>query len=627
MIRDIQYLRALSVIAVIAYHINESILPGGYLGVDCFFIISGYIITLVAIRDRAKGEFSITRFYFKRFRRIVPALVLMAVFTTICSYVFFHNSLYRLTSETIPYALLQISNLKFLDGMSYFAPASNLNPLLHTWSLGVEEQFYLFFPFIFCLQGKMTRHRYTLFLAFIFLLSISLQMNLGNGHEFYNPVSRVWLFLLGGFVASFSTKLSGSSRARFVGYAGLIVGFYLFSNHIHASYSSMWIAFFTSLVLSGIKVDQKSSKPNILKFIGDRSYSLYLWHWPVITMYPRGVSELTNLLGICVITAILAEVSYRIAEHYPRRLGSNRPLFGITIAAYSSLLAIGLTAFCMPNPDKDFEKWKSSMGSLFDFKEHGQMKDIQKAFVDTSANAILIGDSHAQVYLQPFVDFCEFKGLTYQTFISSGFYSLGERNFYALKKSTGVFKDFKQMANSVLLHDKILKFGEFDYVFIAQRFDCFYRSNNPHDSYSHLTFTKNKDTEAAKKENINIIQSDMLSLVKDLTNRSRQVIILGQIPSQVYDPRNNPGLSEFRPSEFYSGEADLIQKLEEGRFSFVYFNPRNKLEKKLGINAWGFYRDDDHLNLQGIKILSTIMQDFLTERFHSSQDTVINNAL
>ena len=91
------------------------------------------------------------RFYFKRFRRIVPAMFVMVVVTTIYSYLFFENSLYKLTIETLPFALFQISNLKFLDGMSYFAPASHLNPLLHTWSLGVRNNS-ISIPFLFCIH-------------------------------------------------------------------------------------------------------------------------------------------------------------------------------------------------------------------------------------------------------------------------------------------------------------------------------------------------------------------------------------------------------------------------------------------------------------------------------------------
>lgn len=617
MIRDLQILRAISVIAVVIYHYDKSLLSGGYLGVDCFFIISGYIITLTSIKNQQRGKFSVVRFYFKRFRRIVPAMLLMVVVTTIYSYLFYENSLYKLTSETLPFALFQISNLKFLDGMSYFATASHLNPLLHTWSLGVEEQFYLLFPFLFCLRYKLTRRIYSLLLLFLFFASLLFQAVLSNGHEFYNPTSRAWLFLLGSFVALRPTGWYRLLSVRIFGYLGLVVGFYLLSNQVHASVSSIWVGVFTCFVLVGIDGEKKASgSSGIIEAIGDRSYSLYLWHWPVMTMYPVGQGSLVDILGMAVVIAILTEISYRSVESYCRKVDLRYGTARTTILAYSSLAVAGVIAFGAPNSDVEYDRWKAEMGVLFDFKEHGGLLEIEDSFGAADVDAILIGDSHGQVYLQPFIDFCESEGLTYKTYLSSGFYSLGERNFYAMKKSNSTFKDFDQKEYAKLLHQNILKQGNFDYVFISQRFDCFYRINNPHDSYTHLSFTKNKDPNSSVLENKLIFQSDLSALVKSLTDQACRVVVLGQIPSQVEDPRDRPGISEFRPAGFYSDEFELIKGMQAAGLDFLYYNPRPALEESFGDEAWTFYRDDDHLNLKGTDVLSGLFHSFLAEKLH-----------
>ena len=544
-------------------------------------------------------------------------MLLMVVVTTIYSYLFYENSLYKLTSETLPFALFQISNLKFLDGMSYFATASHLNPLLHTWSLGVEEQFYLLFPFLFCLRYKLTRRIYSLLLLFLFFASLLFQAVLSNGHEFYNPTSRAWLFLLGSFVALRPTGWYRLLSVRIFGYLGLVVGFYLLSNQVHASVSSIWVGIFTCLVLVGIDGEKKASgSSGILEGIGDRSYSLYLWHWPVMTMYPVGQGSLVDILGMAVVIAILTEISYRSVESYGRKVDLRYGTARTTILAYSSLAVAGVIAFGAPNSDVEYDRWKAEMGVLFDFKEHGGLLETEDSFGAADFDAILIGDSHGQVYLQPFIDFCESEGLTYKTYLSSGFYSLGERNFYAMKKSNRTFKDFDQKEYAKLLHQKILKQGNFDYVFITQRFDCFYRMNNPHDSYTHLSFTKNKDPNSSVLENKLIFQSDLSALVKSLTDQACSVVVLGQIPSQVEDPRDRPGISEFRPVGFYSDELELIKGMQAAGLDFLYYNPRPALEESFGDEAWTFYRDDDHLNLKGTDVLSGLFHSFLAEKLH-----------
>ena len=497
MIRELQILRALSVIAVVIYHYDKNLLSGGYLGVDCFFIISGYVITLTSIENQQLEKFSVVRFYFKRFRRIVPAMFVMVVVTTIYSYLFFENSLYKLTIETLPFALFQISNLKFLDGMSYFAPASHLNPLLHTWSLGVEEQFYFLFPFLFCIHQKLSRRTYALLLLFVFFASLLFQVAFSNGHEFYNTISRAWLFLLGSFVAFRPAGWHWLAGGRMFGYLGLVACFYLLSNQFYASYSSIWVGVFTCLVLGGIDGGKKEiGRLGILEAIGNRSYSLYLWHWPVMTMYPVGQGSVMDVVGIGVAIAILSEISYRSVESYCRKVDLRYGTARTTILAYSSLCVAGVIAFFAPSSDVEYDRWKAEMGVLFDVKEHGGLLEIEDSFGTADVDAILIGDSHGQLYLQPFIDFCKREGLTYKTYLFSGFYSLGERNFYAMKKSSRTFKDFDQKEYAKLLHQKILKQGNFDYVFIAQRFDCFFSMYNPHDSYTHLSFTKNKDPES-----------------------------------------------------------------------------------------------------------------------------------
>src|SRR5690554_2131327 len=145
---DIQGLRALAFLFVFLFHLNPSWLPGGFIGVDIFFVISGYLITSILMHQKAKGTFSFLTFYEKRIKRIVPAHFIMLIFVLIAAYyVFLYNDITNLKDAALRTALF-ISNMLFAKGQSYFGVGLNDNPLLHTWSLSIEMQFYFILPII-----------------------------------------------------------------------------------------------------------------------------------------------------------------------------------------------------------------------------------------------------------------------------------------------------------------------------------------------------------------------------------------------------------------------------------------------------------------------------------------------
>ena len=158
LIRPLEGMRALAVLAVLLFHLDLPYFDGGYLGVDVFFIISGFIITKNILRQMEDGSFSIPSFYYKRFRRLFPALTITVLGTLIASFIILAPSILRDVGESSVWSLFSLANVHFWLEANYFDVESDRKPLLHMWSLGVEEQFYIFWPFLLLLfRGRMAK--------------------------------------------------------------------------------------------------------------------------------------------------------------------------------------------------------------------------------------------------------------------------------------------------------------------------------------------------------------------------------------------------------------------------------------------------------------------------------------
>jgi len=305
---DIQGLRAIAVLAVIAYHAGFA-LPGGFTGVDIFFVISGFVITQMLFREKAvTGTIKLTKFYLRRFRRLMPALAVL-VSVTIMTGWFLYNSqnAQNLTAQTGLGAMFFISNVVIaLTTGNYFDAPAEANPLLHTWSLSVEEQFYFVFPAILLLGWSLRRVRSTKLVISIILIVISvLSFGLAvwgsaEGVQrpdsftwligFYSPFTRIWEFSIGALVALALPALKiGFRTAAVLSLLGLMIGaagFLLISDQ--TPFPSTWtllpVAATALLLIGGLRTTVFTRALSVRPMVktGDWSYSLYLWHWPFI---------------------------------------------------------------------------------------------------------------------------------------------------------------------------------------------------------------------------------------------------------------------------------------------------------------------------------------------------------
>lgn len=356
---DIDGLRSLAIIPVVLFHASIPGLSGGYVGVDVFFVISGYLITSILAREIAENRYSLASFYERRARRIFPALLAVFAFTLLASPLFLLPSeLSRLPGQALA-SLFFVGNIAFWRGSGYFAADAETNPLLHMWSLGVEEQFYIFCPlFIFFLIRYLHRHlQLALMVAAGASLALCVWMTpFKPSAAFYLLPTRAWELLAGSLLATapLSWGIGESKRGGIrsalatIGFAMIAFAVLCFDSDTQfPGYAAIVPVLGTSLLIAcapGTYVGAMLSS-RILVSIGLVSYSLYLWHWP-ITVFARDMGALDSPVGKLAVVAIsfaLAYLSWKFIET-PTRSRSN---FSGKWLAFTSLfgsLAIVLIA-------------------------------------------------------------------------------------------------------------------------------------------------------------------------------------------------------------------------------------------------------------------------------------------
>ncbi|WP_058601939.1 acyltransferase family protein [Aureimonas ureilytica] len=331
---DIDGLRAIAVLAVVFFHLG--LLPGGFVGVDIFFVISGFLISRIIFSEVDAGTFSIARFYERRIRRIVPALTVVML-ATVIGFAFVLTPVdFKSLGQSMAATVAFLSNIYFLTKTGYFDPSSELAPLLHTWSLAVEEQYYLLFPLVAMAIGGAgaSRRRAVVLIGFVLSLALSIWLvRVDATLAFYLPFTRFWEILAGALVALAPRAPPSRARAE----ASSLLGLALLAGSLALYHEGMLFpgesalppVIGAALILYGGRGERHrvsallSLRP--LVFVGLISYSLYLWHWPIIVALryvlmrePEGIE--TGLALVAMFAC--AVLSWRFVE---RPLRHERP--------------------------------------------------------------------------------------------------------------------------------------------------------------------------------------------------------------------------------------------------------------------------------------------------------------
>lgn len=359
---DIDGLRAIAVLSVFIHHLNASVLPGGFIGVDIFFVISGYLITSQILKDFEQGTFSLKQFYKRRINRIVPALVtVLIVSITAGLFLLSPADLTKLVKSAF-LAMIGLSNIFFWrEYGNYFAGNAAEAPLLHTWTLGVEEQFYLIWPVILIFLFKLLRKHLTsslFILAAAGVLLSQIAIGIVASASYYLLPTRFFELMVGGLLAQVGLVRSSptvfSSRISFTFGMLLILGslFLLSKSSPFPGINAFWPCLGAALLIwSGTNRAFYSPvlSSRLMVFFGLISYSLYLWHWPIIAYlnYTSTVIRPVIVIAVFVLATLLAWLSWRYIETPMRRSGATQPFsrtfsvrFVLPVATFIIFLAI-----------------------------------------------------------------------------------------------------------------------------------------------------------------------------------------------------------------------------------------------------------------------------------------------
>jgi len=330
---DVDGLRAVAVLAVFVFHLFPKLLPGGFVGVDVFFVISGYLISGIILRSLNAGSFSFADFYIKRANRIFPSLVLVLCACFLAGWYYLLQDEFENLGKHIHKATVFFSNITFYKEAGYFDHAAELKPLLHLWSLGIEEQFYLIWPLLLFVAWKKSRQIGVLILGCLaasFLLNIfTVKRDLSGA--FYLPQYRFWELLIGASLAyseTFNTfktfKFSKFFNAELRSVLGMgLVLWSIAAYHAAMYFPGYWAVAPTLgavlLISAGAeaKINRYFLAQRWMVFIGLISYPLYLWHWPVFSfarILEGGEPNLKVKTGLAMLSFSLAYLTYRFLE-------------------------------------------------------------------------------------------------------------------------------------------------------------------------------------------------------------------------------------------------------------------------------------------------------------------------
>ena len=432
--KDINVLRAIAVISVIFYHAQIFNFTGGWLGVDIFFVISGYLISNIIFSDLSLNKFSLSQFYQRRIKRIFPALYVMLAVTFPVSYLLLTPKGMFEYLNTMKYSIFFLSNHYLKNVDLYTAEPNKFSPLLHTWSLSVEEQYYLIFPIFIIFLFK--RHKYVNYLLIVFFISLGVNLlNFDLSTMFYLFPFRAWELLLGVLIMIINTKKSFLPNKKYELPGLLLIIFsVLFFNdaHIFTLLPKTLSLFGVALLLLNIgqnKILLKLSENSFINLIGLISYSLYLYHQPIyaflrVYLYRNSfeISLIYHIFALFLIF-IFSVISYYFVE---KKFQLNFSLQKKGILFFTGLFSLLVVYFGIadlgfsnrfkdiPDKVKNYSVYPTRYpgdGSIDDWKNYDCNKFIISGYETiyendnrgpclyekegSNSNFLLIGDSHA----------------------------------------------------------------------------------------------------------------------------------------------------------------------------------------------------------------------------------------
>ena len=618
---DIDGLRAISVLAVIFYHapiksLNE-VFSGGYVGVDIFFVISGYLITSIIYKELiSTGNFSFKYFYERRIRRIISPLIFVIIIIIPFAWYFLLPFSILDLSKSILYSLGFTSNFYFyFTGQEYDAPNSLYIPFLHTWSLSIEEQYYIIFPIIFFFIFKYAnKYVFSIFLTIFFLSLIISQIGSKNFStlNFYILPTRAWELLLGSILAHIHLKsnfqLSNKIILNLMPFLGLLLIFYSFLNFDHETFHPSIITLMptigVALIIMFFNKDVFLYKVLSLKplvFLGLISYSLYLWHYPIFALVRYAEIDVYNIVGKLFLFGsiiILSLISYFFIER-PSRNNKNSFKLILTFLSIVILIIISLNIFAIYKKgnitghpaiiENAFETL--NYRRIYQSGETCHDRRGDKGFCvfnekeNNEGDIILLGDSLTDALLGDFIE--KIRKTNFRLIHMSYSGNLYLPGFVEINKKTkkitqdATFHKYREKyINSSNLNTYIIILGNYSFYFKEQRI----KFDDKEKLVGYRTIKKyieKKDVNLNFEDRNKKIKNKFKSTIENLTNSKKVILIypLPQAPLNVlYRIKNNNNKGLFKDENYFNKDKiNYDKKIHLGFNKDIinYFNTLN----------------------------------------------------
>jgi len=654
---DIDGLRAISILAVVAFHAFPNWVRGGFIGVDVFFVISGYLISTGILENLEKGTFSFSQFYARRIKRIFPALIVILLVCFIIGWFVLLADEYKQLNKHIASIAGFVPNIVYWYEAGYFDNSSDTKPLLHLWSLGIEEQFYIVWPLLLWFAWKKKINIISLTLVLIF---ISFAINLNDIKQypistFYSPQTRFWQLLSGGLLALLNTynvdmlkiikikinhtiyhifniekqEVQATIIANVLSFLGLLILAYGFLQfNIELKYPGKWalipVVGTLMLIFSGPEawINRKILSNKIAIWLGLISFPLYLWHWPLLSflrILESGTPSRNLRILAVALSIFFAWLTYKLIE-CPIRYGKNGKYTVIVLILVMILIFyVGYYTYSRDGLNdriinKNLISYSESIKLPIKAKE---CFDIPYAFKknegwfcnlgrsDLKVNYFVYGDSHAMSLIPALEQFAINNKLRIQFAGASGCPSL--LDIQSVRGETDIEK-----YNCKELNERIFNYvknSRIDTVILANRWTYYTDSFSRPGDFNPIT--RNLDSYIDKTSSTKDLVWAIQNTVSRYSSINVKVIFIEDNPQQINDPKNVLRKGRGIETEYLKYSVTLEEhKKNQNAISQVLKNTTAKIINlddilcfesicPLVANSKFLYFDDNHLSVYG----------------------------
>ena len=627
--KDINGLRAIAVIAVVLFHFNASWMPGGFAGVDVFFVISGFLMTGIIFRGIEQENFSILKFYVARANRIIPALAALCLVLLIFGWFYLTPPDYKALGKHVGSSMVFLSNITYWRESGYFDAASHEKWLLHTWSLSAEWQFYIIYPLVLVTIRKfmsVKAMKATVLLGtvsgFIFCVIATYKW---PDPAYYLLPTRAWEMMIGGVAYLYPIALQEKRKKllEWFGLALIIGSYFLISkDNPWPGYLAIFPVLGSFFIIQAQRNDSFVTSNVVSQKIGAWSYSIYLWHWPlVVAIYYLSLNDVFIYLGI-VLSVLLGFLSNKYIEKIKFKNDFSslfayfkcKPLYMVGFILLSSAWVFKFepTKFLHPMPEsvlKSFERGDyECFDKLFLHRENNSFCQITEG----NKKIFAIGDSHSYSSLPGIEMISKARNLE----LTYAGYSGCPPLIDVYPKRTD-----QNNKNCNLLNEKVIQYiteNRYDYAFLAARWTYYTEGAYADGGIQYLVSQESEE----KNRNNSIIafKKGIKATFKRYSETKVKVVVMLQVPMQELQPQNiyyssmvsgnlkqemlnKKSISITKHMNFQEMTNKIIIDEASGYSNIIVIDPTKEMCGKstcpVGDETSSYYFDDDHLSIYG----------------------------